>query len=114
MITPAGKECRFYYQNFHRGHSEQECRLVEQNRNSKAWQPKDCAKCPVPEILQANSSPDLVLETTIKEGFMGLNRRVEVKAFCSKHLIDVPQPHVGCPECAKEKPGLQELFGDID
>jgi hypothetical protein len=41
-----------------------------------------------------------------------LNRKVEVKAFCSRHLIDVDQPHVGCPQCAKERPGLQKLFGD--
>ena len=87
---------------------------MQHNQRSKDWKPSDCGKCPVPEILQANSSPDLVLEATIKEGFMGMNRRVEVKAFCSRHLIDVPKPHVGCPQCAKEKPGLQELFQDLD
>lgn len=114
MITPAGKECRFYYSDYHRGNSEEECRLIQHNPRSKDWKQSDCFKCPVPEILQANSSPDLVLEATIKEGFMGINRRVEVKAFCSRHLIDVPKPQVGCPECAKEKPGLQELFNDLD
>ncbi len=36
MINPAGQECRFYYQDFHRGRSEQECRLVyEQSRISR-------------------------------------------------------------------------------
>jgi hypothetical protein len=112
MINPAGNECQFYYEDFFRGQSEQECRLIRRNPRSPSWQPKDCSNCPVPDILQANSSPDLVLEGTIKKGIFGMNRKVEVKAFCSRHLIDVDQPHVGCPRCAKERPGLQELFGD--
>ncbi|HRQ36585.1 MAG TPA: hypothetical protein PLD25_01580 [Chloroflexota bacterium] len=112
MITPAGKECRFYYQDFHRGHSLQECRIVQANPKSKPWKPTDCQQCPVPEILLANSSPDLVLEGGIKAGLMGMNRRMEVKAFCSKHLVDVPEPQVGCRQCALEKPGLRELFGE--
>ncbi|HSH02469.1 MAG TPA: hypothetical protein VLL52_08105 [Anaerolineae bacterium] len=113
MRTPAGKECRFYYQNFHRGHSDQECRLIMANPASPEWKPKDCEKCIAPDILRANSNPDLVLEGGVVTGFLGFNRRVEVKAFCSKHLIDVDKPMVGCPKCAQEKPGLQELFGDL-
>lgn len=110
MKTPAGTECRFYYENFHRGRSEQECRLVDANPHSEAWKPTDCAKCPVPAILHANSDPNLVLEAKINKGFWGWGRKIEVRAFCSKHLIDVPEPRVGCPQCAKERPGLDELF----
>ena len=114
MKTPAGKECRFYYENFHRGRSDQECRLIQANPSSAGWHPKDCSNCPVPDILAANNDPNLILEGTIKKGFLSLvGRRVEVKAFCSKHLIDVEEPRVGCPQCAKEKPGLQQLFDDI-
>ena len=111
MRTPAGKECGFYYQDFHRGRSEQVCRLVEASPQSAAWQPKDCATCPVPEILQANGNPDLVLEGVLHKGFLGLNRRMEVRAFCSKHMVDVPQPQIGCPQCARERPNLESLFG---
>lgn len=111
METPAGKECRFYYENFHRGRSEQECRLIRANPRSPAWRPEDCAKCPVPEILQANSNPNLVLEGTVKKGILGLGRRVEVTAFCSRHLEEVPEPRVGCRQCALERPGLEELLG---
>ena len=111
MITPAGTECRFYYQDYHRGHSEQFCRLIRGNPDSASWEEKDCSRCPVPEILRANSSPDLVLEATIKRGLLGINRRVEVTASCSRHLVEVERPEVGCPQCAKERPGLQELFG---
>lgn len=112
MITPAGEECRFYYQDYHRGHSEQECRLIRGNSQSPSWQPKDCFNCPVPGILRANNNPDLVLEGTVARGLFGINRRVEVKAFCSRHLVDVERPEVGCPQCAAEKPGLRQLFDE--
>ncbi len=113
METPAGQECRFYFENFHRGRSVQECRLIQSNPRSPEWRPEDCFHCPVPEILQANSSPHLVLEGTVKKGFLGLvGRRVEVEAFCSRHLVDVPEPRVGCRRCAMEKPGIEELFDD--
>jgi hypothetical protein len=112
MITPAGKECRFYYEDFYRGSSEQLCRLIRNNPRSPSWQPKDCSNCPVPEILRANSSPDLVLEGIVKKGVLGMNRHVAVKAFCSRHLVDVESPEVGCPQCAMEKPGLRELFDE--
>ena len=113
MKTPAGKECRFYYENFHRGRSDQECRLIDANPQSPAWRPQDCSVCPVPDILAANSDPNLVLKATVKKGVLGFGRKVEVTASCSKHLIPVPEPRIGCPECAKEKPGLSELFGDL-
>lgn len=109
MITPDGRECRFYYENFHRGASDQECRLVEANINSPEWRPADCSKCPVPDILKANSDPNLILEATVKPGILGMGRKIEVKAFCSKHLVDVKKPKVGCPHCRAEKPGLKEL-----
>ena len=62
----------------------------------------------------ANSSPDLVLEATTKKGILGMGRQVEVTAFCSRHLVDVSKPEVGCPQCAAEKPGFKEIFGDQD
>lgn len=113
MITPTGKECRFYYQDFHRGHSAQECRLVEQNQSSDPWKPEDCEACPVPGILLANNSSHLVLEATVKKGIMGLNRKLKVRASCSRHLIDVSEPHIGCLKCAEERPGFQDLFGQV-
>ncbi len=114
MITPAGKECRFYYQDFFRGRSEQECRLIKANARSPRWQPKDCANCPVPDILQANSNPNLVLEATVRPGVLGIGRGVSVRAFCSRHLIDVDRPAAGCPKCAAERPGLRELFDKLE
>lgn len=112
MRTPAGKECRFYYADFHRGRSTEECRLIAANPRSPSWRPKDCFVCPVPEILAANSNPDMVLEGTVRQGILGLGRRVEVNAFCSRHLVDVEEPRVGCRQCVLERPGLEHLFGD--
>jgi hypothetical protein len=112
MRTPAGDECRFYYEDYYRGNSEQECRLIDANPRSPAWRPEDCFKCPVPEILRANNDPNMVLEGTIKKGILGIGRHVEVKAFCSRHLVDISEPKVGCRQCALERPGIQQLFDD--
>ena len=52
----------------------------------------------------------MVLEATVRKGILGMGRRVEVKAFCSRHLIDIEEPRVGCRLCALERPGIQQLF----
>jgi hypothetical protein len=101
MRTPAGTECRYYYEDFNRGRAVQECRLIAQNRRSLPWTPDTCAKCPVPAILRANGSPDLRLELTVSKR-LGLWRHLEVSAYCLRHLADVPDPMRGCPACAAE------------
>jgi hypothetical protein len=112
MRTPAGTECAHYYEDFNRGRAIQICRLAQANPESMAWEPRDCSNCPVPAILRANGSPHLELKLTIKRGFLGLGRKLEVSAFCSKHLIEVEEPKVGCPQCSAERPGLAALFGE--
>jgi hypothetical protein len=109
MRTPAGHECRHYYQDFSRGKSQQECRLLKANPASPAWQPGDCARCTVPGILAANSSPDMALSATVRYKYLLVGRTVDVKAQCTKHAIDIADPHVGCPQCNAERPGL-DLF----
>ncbi len=110
MLTPAGTDCKYYYQDFMRGRSQQECRLVKFNQHSAEWRPKDCTGCPVPTILQNNLNPNMVLEGSINKGVIGFGRKITVKAVCSKHLIDIPDPNVGCPECRKERPDISDLF----
>jgi hypothetical protein len=111
MKTPAGHECRFYYEDFHRGRSKQECRLIKGASHSPAWQSSDCERCQVPRILLDNASPHLVLEGKVKLGFLGLGRRVDVTAYCSKHNRKLEDPHVGCPICADEFPNpLKDLL----
>lgn len=106
MRTPAGKECRYYYEDFHRGRSLQECRLLKDPPPRKPWKPSDCSKCPVPSILWANASEDLVLEANIDPGVFGLGRKVEIISSCKKHGTAIPDPYVGCELCSEEKPGL--------
>ena len=101
MHTPAGKECRYYYEDFHRGRETQECRLIQQNPRSLPWTPDLCAKCSVPEILRANGSPSLRLELTSSKRF-GLISQLKVDAYCSKHASPMANPIVGCAECAAE------------
>jgi hypothetical protein len=107
MINPAGKECKHYYQDFHRGRNLQECRLVKQNPDSERWHPDDCSKCPVADILLANADPDMELTVTIKKGFLGFGRKVQVIA---RSLIDgtpIEDPFVGRVDT--DNPGL-EIF----
>ena len=106
MRTPAGKECRHYYQDFNRGRELQECRLIKYNPASLPWRPGDCRDCPVPEILNANASPHMELTLTIVPKFVGLGRRKQISATCTRHHIDITVPYVGCPECNSERPGL--------
>lgn len=116
MQTPAGKECRHYYEDFHRGRNIQECRLVKANPNSERWHPSDCGRCPVPDILLANADPDMELTLTIKKGFLGLSRRTEVTAHSRRTGKPIADPFVGNVD--KDNPGLelfrQALEGDDD
>lgn len=102
MITPAGKECRYFYADYYRGRESQECRLIAQNPRSEPWRPELCRTCPVPGILRDNACPNLVLEGTVKHGWLGLGRKVRVGAVCKKYVVEVDEPHIGCGHCHEE------------
>lgn len=108
MRTPAGKECRHYYQDFHRGRNLQECRLVKENPESMRWRPSDCFNCPVPDILNANASPLLRLKLTIKPRLLGLGRQLKVEAFCDDKPISIEAAYTDCHDL-KDTRGL-DLF----
>lgn len=114
MRTPAGAECKHYYEDFNRGRQIQECRLAQSNPTTLPWEPKDCSKCPVPAILRANGNMDLILTLSIQRGFLGLGRKLTVNADCAKHAATVSNPYVGCQQCNAEKPGLAALLGERD
>jgi hypothetical protein len=99
MRTPAGTECPYYYQDFYRGRSVQECRLIARNTRSEAWHPKLCQRCEVPAIRRANACPDMALEAQVVRRWLGLVRRVEVYAVCTEHHVKVENPYVGCGHC---------------
>ena len=114
MQTPDGRECPYYYQDFHRNRHVQECRLVKDNPRSKSWQPPDCERCPVPDIRTANASPDLRLSLTIRPLFIGIGRQMDVQAYCDKHACEIEDPFVGCPQCHAERPGLDAFIRALE
>ncbi len=114
MKTPAGKECPQYFADFHRGRHIQECRLALRNPESAPWHPNDCARCPVPDILLANASPNMRLRLTIKPGILGIGRHNKVDAFCEKHLVTIDDPFVGCPQCNAERPGIDAFLSALE
>ncbi len=105
MRTPAGRQCDFYYEDFHRGRNVQECRVPKGER-SAPWKAEYCTKCPVPDILRANASPDLELELTIKPTLLGFGRKMQIDAWCKKHELPIEDPYFGCKLCHAERPGL--------
>lgn len=107
MITPAGTECKFYYEDFHRGRSRQECRLLQRNPASEPWRPNLCKTCPVPAILRANACSNVVLEARVGRRW-GLLSRVKVRAFCLLSKVEVAEPMVGCGSCHQEHLPLSE------
>lgn len=113
MRTPAGTECPFYFEDFHRGREIQECRLIDRTPNGGSWTPDLCAKCSVPAITRANACPNLVLEARAKSGFLGLvGRGVEVSASCVYTAGPVEHPQVGCGHCHEAldlPPVIEEL-----
>jgi hypothetical protein len=97
--TPAGVECKHYYEDFHRGANRQECRLIARTPGALPWRPELCSACPVPGILVANACPNLILEARVVRRMLGLAQRVEVSGWCKEHFLDVPDPAVGCGHC---------------
>jgi hypothetical protein len=104
MRTAYGKECAYYYQDFLRGRSLMECRLLG---SAGGWAPILCKSCPVPEILSDNACPEMTLRGEAVSGIFGLGRRVKVAAYCRRSQKVVADPHVGCPECHE---GIRDIL----
>ena len=107
MRTPAGTECPFYFEDFHRGRERQECRLIDRTPHSGQWEPSLCQKCPVPGIVRANACPHMVLELRVKSRLLGLGKQLEVSAMCTRSLEDVEEPHIGCGSCHIDIPEIE-------
>ena len=102
MRTPAGTECPHFYADFQRGRHRQECRLIERTPEAGHWTADLCSRCPVPRIVMANACPHLMLEARVRARILGLGRRVEITASCTKSLETVTEPEVGCSQCHEE------------
>lgn len=109
MRTPAGKECPYFYADYHRGRDTEICRLIEQNPDSAPWNPGICEKCPVPEIARANASDSLKLEGTIVKKWFGFKETIKVEGWCSRCFSVVADPLQGCPNCHDDRPSIFDL-----
>jgi len=98
MRTPAGMECKYYYEDFNRGRDIQECRLVDLNPRSEPWRPNLCRTCPVPAILRGNACPNMVLGGWVGRRWL-LIRQVRVAARCTLTEQPVVDPMIGCGQC---------------
>jgi hypothetical protein len=107
MRTPAGFECKYFYGNYFRGRSNEECRLIESAQSTQHWTPDLCKTCPVPGILRANSCPNLILHAEVHRSFLGLKRKVRISAYCEKSQRNVDEPEIGCGLC---HPEINEFF----
>lgn len=106
-IPTIGKECPFFYGDYHRGRHHEECRLLE--NASSSWDIKYCASCPVPDITRSNACPHMILSGEIKAALLGIKKKVHVSAYCTKTHQEVKDPYVGCSECHP----IMNLFKDL-
>jgi hypothetical protein len=98
MRTPSGKECKYFYGNYFRGRTAEECRLLR--ASGERWSRDLCQTCPVPDVLMANACEFLQLHGSVTRPVMAmLRRRVQLTAYCTKVQRDVAEPHIGCGQC---------------
>jgi len=99
MRTPDGRECKFFYGNYYRGASQEECRLLEGKPDAAQWQSSLCRTCPVPGILRANSCPTMELRAEIGNHFLVFGKEMKITSWCSKSNQFVKEPEIGCGQC---------------
>ncbi len=114
MRTPAGKECRYFYGDYHRGRKHEECRLLATANPPQRWTPDLCVTCPVPDILLANACKYMVLQPEVTRPFPFVRRKVSIQTFCSKTERQGFDPFIGCGECHPLPPVFKGVAGDSD
>ena len=107
-VPTTGKECPYFYGDYHRGRHHEECRLIVDS--DPPWEIKYCKTCPVPDIVRANSCPNMILSGEITRGFLGLNQKVKITAYCTKVHAEVEDPYVGCSECHP----ILDMFKEVE
>src|SRR5574337_1889685 len=88
---PAGKECKYFYGDYFRGRSVEECRLLK--AAGQTWSADLCQTCPVPSILQANACEFLQLRGSVTRPVAALfQRRVQIEARSEEHTSELQSP----------------------
>ncbi|MCC6147603.1 MAG: hypothetical protein IT308_08565 [Anaerolineaceae bacterium] len=99
MHTPYGQECPYFYGDYYRGRSHEECRLIGNRPERKQWTSELCKTCPVPEITLANACENMKLHARIQSLPFGLFKRMKIDAFCTLSGKAVAEPRIGCGQC---------------
>lgn len=99
MRTPAGKECPYFFGDYYRGRTREECRLLSTATPSLPWKANLCKTCPVPEIALANACPDMVLQPGLERPLPLMPRQVKVHTYCNRSGKRGFDEHTGCGEC---------------
>ena len=99
MRTPFGSDCPFFYGDYFRGKSQEECRLIGVQPAPHNWTRDLCKSCPVPSIHWANACKTMDMTAKITKTFPFGKRSVQVTAYCSKVQEVVKEPHIGCGFC---------------
>jgi hypothetical protein len=107
MKTPFGAECPYFFGDYYRGRSREECRLLPPAALNR-WTSDLCRSCPVPGINRANACPNLSLSAQISSSFLGLGKRMKISAYCTLSKTDVREPEVGCGQCHPLPPEFLE------
>lgn len=108
MRTPYGKECPYFYGDYYRGRSHEECRLIGNQPDKQRWTSELCKTCPVPGIVLANACENMKLHASIQSLPFGIRRRMNVKAFCTLVNGPVSEPYVGCGQCHRAPQVFEE------
>ena len=102
MRTPDGRECPYFYANYHRRTVSQEvCRLLEGEPDALRWTSALCVTCPVPNIRRANGCQNMVLHVRIgkRRWRFWEGERMLVWATCTRSGGPVKDPLTGCGQC---------------
>ncbi|MBI3159263.1 MAG: hypothetical protein HYZ26_06660 [Chloroflexi bacterium] len=112
MLTPSGRECRYFYGDYYRGRHHEECRLLK--AAGLAWRPQHCKTCPMPDIQRDNACEHLEFAPSLKRPFLILAEQVQLTAHCNKCACEVSEPRIGCGQCHALPPIFLATTDDAD
>jgi hypothetical protein len=55
----------------------------------------------------------MILEARVGSSFLGLKKKVEVSAFCTRSEADVKEPEIGCGQCHLDLPAFNSSSEDL-
>ncbi len=70
----------------------------------------------MPDILQANACPHLVIDGRVVKRLLGLAQGVAVSGWCKEYFLEVEHPAVGCGHCHEFQagPSILDLMDEPD